>query len=149
VDAPRGAKIRINGLLVGVGPWRSDTMPPGRYEVSAAVPSVDGCEPATQSRTVTLLSDSSARVPLRPVGCGKLVLTASPLDADYVVTSLETKRQWNGRIGEKTVLVLPEGRYTLRVAAEPPCAPFETDSAHGIPIKAGGTERKRVPLICS
>jgi hypothetical protein len=148
VDAPRGAVLRVNRVGVGSGPWSSDTLAPGWYEIVAVVPSIDGCESARQVKTVALIAGGAERVAVRPVACGTLELTGPPPDAMYVVTSLESGKRWAARMSDSPTVVLPEGRYALRVAAPPPCAPFETDSLHSIRIAAGRTERKRVLLIC-
>ena len=136
VEAPDNATISIDGREQGVGNgWRSDSLKPGAYEVSASVPSPSGCPTSTATQSVVVRATAKvARVRLAPRGCALLSFDASPKGARYVLTSLATGDTVPARRGTVPVerLLLPVGDYS-RVISYEKCADY-ADTVHvGMP----------------
>jgi hypothetical protein len=119
--------------------------PPDDYTVSATVPSVQPCPTATAIARVTLEESEVRSVPLTPQPCAPVMLDIRPREASasYVVQGPDGK-SWRGRTPRDTSIVLPVGRYAIRVDA-PYCAPFLDTLV--VPM---GTRphRERIPLMC-
>jgi eukaryotic-like serine/threonine-protein kinase len=145
VRAPAEATLRVNGRRVGQGTWRSDTMPPDDYTVTATVPSVQPCPTATVVARVTLEESEVRSVPLTPQPCAPLTLDIRPREASasYVLQG-PNGISLRGKTPRDTALVLPVGRYSIRVEA-PYCAPFSDTLVVPVGTRA---RRERILLIC-
>jgi eukaryotic-like serine/threonine-protein kinase len=125
VEAPANATVSVNGQEA-VGGWRSDSLKPQTYQVSATVEAPAGCVTATQSRSVVVRAVARAtRVTLSPRSCGTLSFDAIPPKAQYTLTSLTPSDSGLRRTGTLPVtkMVLPVGDY-LRVISQPRCFPY-------------------------
>ena len=132
VEAPDNATILLDGREQGVGNgWRSDSLKPGSYEVSASVPSPSGCPTSTATQSVVVRATSKvARVKLTPRGCALLSFDASPKGARYVLTSLTPGDTLPARRGLAPAerLLLPVGDY-VRVISSEKCVDY-ADTVH-------------------
>ncbi len=141
ISAPAGARLVVNGVTVGTGSWRSDTLPPGTHNVLATTDE-EGCPTATDTRRVTLgIGRTSVR--LNPRGCGSLVLDVGPDEAQWVLSPVAGGTALRGRGNPLEPLIVPAGAYVFTVTA-PYCARFEDT----LRIEAGRQRRERVRLIC-
>jgi serine/threonine-protein kinase len=132
VEAPDNATISIDGRDQAIGNgWRSDSLKPGTYEVSASVPSAAGCPTATASQSVVVRATSKvAHVRLSPRGCALLSFDAAPKGSRYVLTSLtpgDTLPTHRGTAPAERLL-LPVGDYS-RVISYEKCADY-ADTVH-------------------
>jgi len=133
VEAPDNATIAIDGRDQAIGNgWRSDSLKPGTYEVSASVPSPSGgCPTSTQTQSVVVRATAKvARVRLSPRGCALLSFDAQPKGARYVLTSLSPGDTLPARHGTAPAdrLLLPIGDYS-RVISYEKCADY-ADTVH-------------------
>jgi hypothetical protein len=126
VRSPSNAIVSINDARVGSGTWTTDTLPEGRYQVSAVVKSMSGCPTATDSRSTTLNEYGSKEVRLNPRGCGLLMIDAQPSGSSYTLTSFAGDRTLQGTLPLKRPLMLPSGTYRLKVEARF-CADYRND----------------------
>jgi serine/threonine protein kinase len=138
VEAPDNATISINGREEAIGNgWRSDSMKPGSYEVSASVPAPSGCPTASATQSVLVRATSKvAHVRLSPRGCALLSFEAAPKGSRYVLTSLTPGDSVSARRGTVPAerLLLPVGDY-LRIITHEKCADYG-DTVHvGAPEK--------------
>jgi hypothetical protein len=138
VEAPENAMVSVNGHEVGLGNgWRADTLRPGSYAVSAAVPAPSGCATATATQTVVIRATARAsRVRLSPRSCAVVSFDAAPKGSRYALTSLTPGDSLSVRGGTVPAdrLLLPVGDY-LRVITHEQCAPYG-DTVHvGAPEK--------------
>jgi eukaryotic-like serine/threonine-protein kinase len=135
VSAPSGARVLLNGAAVGVGEWRSDSLKPGRYEVAASLPSMEGCQAATDRATVTLRAGSRRSVPLEPHPCGQLIIEAQPIGAKFtLVASAGDDPPTEGTI--PATLILPSGRYRLTATpAQSYCTAYRNDDVRVVAEK--------------
>lgn len=141
IQAPPGATVRVNAVTVGRGSWRSDTLLPGTYSVSASVED-PGCPTAVDTRTVRLAS-APASLRLEPRGCGRLQLDLLPEGSQWVLSPLAGGTALRGRGIPVQPMVVSAGRHVLVVTA-PYCARFEDT----LRIEASGERRERIRLIC-
>ena len=122
IEAPDNATISIDGREQAIGNgWRSDSLKPGSYEVSAAVPSPSGCPTSTATQSVIVRATSKvARVRLSPRGCALVSFDALPEGARYVLTSLTPGDSVASRRGIVPVerLMLPVGDYQRSITHE-------------------------------
>jgi len=122
IEAPDNATISIDGREQAIGNgWRSDSLKPGSYEVSASVPSPSGCPTSTAAQSVVVRASSKvARVKLSPRGCALLSFDALPKGARYVLTSLTPGDSTASRRGIVPVerLMLPVGDYQRSITHE-------------------------------
>ena len=132
VEAPENATISIDGRDQAIGNgWRSDSLKPGTYEVSASVPSPSGCPTSTANQSVVVrVSSKVAHVKLAPRGCALLSFDAAPKGSRYVLTSLTPGDTLPPRRGTAPVerLLLPVGDYS-RVISYEKCADY-ADTVH-------------------
>ena len=144
IDAPREASVTVNGIAVGRGGWRADTLPPDSYAVAAFVRStLAGCPSEREERRVAVTAGGAARLTMRPRGCGYLVIDARPDGAQYAVTA-DDGSTITGTVSGATPVLLPEGAYRLRVLATG-CRTYESGSITVLELQ---TTRKRVNLLC-
>jgi serine/threonine-protein kinase len=147
VDAPPGATVSLDGRTVARGPWRSDSVPPGRHVVRGLLPSLEGCPTSLDVRTIDLKAGQSTPAPLRLAPCGELQLDVRPaVRARYTLTAVRGPVQRSGTIPLTEPLVLPQGIYRLIVQANL-CTEFRDDSVRV--TAAGGPVRPVVlTLFC-
>jgi serine/threonine-protein kinase len=133
-------------LEPAIGGWRSDSLKPATYEVSAAVPAPDGCPTASKSQRTKVTAGKLTRVALNPKPCGVLSFDALPKGSNYQITSMTPSDSLSTLTGIVPAqnLVLPIGEYALRIRASR-CA----DYADNINVTAGTPIRLRaIRLIC-
>jgi serine/threonine-protein kinase len=143
VRAPAGAEVTVDGVKVGTGNWKSDTVAEGAHVVAAAVHSVPGCSSARQESRAKLGAKGVTTVTLAPRACGYFSLDALPSAARFTLAAPGAPSVAEGTVHLPAPLVLPVGRYTLTISA-PYCAEFRGPTT----ITAGNTKRERVRLIC-
>lgn len=141
VQAPTGARVLVNGVPVGTGAWRSDTLRPSTYTVTATLDE-EGCPSASESRRVVLAAAAGA-VRLNPQSCGRVMLDVLPEEAQWVLSPLAGGTALRGRGNPAEPLVVAAGRHVFLVTA-PYCARFEDT----LRIEPGRQRRERVRLIC-
>jgi hypothetical protein len=151
VEAPENATVTITnrgqtvGQAVGNG-WRSDSLKPGAYEVSATVPAPPGCPTATATESVAVRATAKvARVRLSPRSCAAISFDASPKGAGYVLTPLPVSDSVSARRGNVPAerLLLPVGDYVRVITAER-CTPY-VDT-----VRVGSSDRlPKRNLFCS
>jgi hypothetical protein len=147
---PENATVTITSqgktIEQALGGWRSDSLKPGTYEVSAAVTAPDGCPTASKSQRTKVTLGKLARVALNPKPCGLLSFDALPKGSNYQITSLTPSDSLSPLTGIVPAqnLVLPVGEYALRIRASR-CA----DYGDNINVTAGTPIRLRaIRLIC-
>jgi eukaryotic-like serine/threonine-protein kinase len=143
VVAPLGATVSVNGLEVGQGPWRTDTLKPGTYVLAASVRSYERCGSARVVDTVYVRNTGDTRVSLTPKPCGFLAVSSTPERAEYAVITSTGFRLRAGALPLSDSLLLPVGRYRLVLRARY-CSTFD-DSVR---IESGKTNRQQIPMIC-
>ncbi len=143
VVAPAEATVSVNGLDVGRGRWRSDSLQPGRYVVAATVRSYSRCASARDVDTVYVRETGDTSVTLQPRACGYLAVSSSPEVAEFSVMTSGGSSLRQGMLPLPDSLLLPVGLYKLRLRARY-CSPFE-DSVR---IESGKTNRQQIPMIC-
>lgn len=143
VVAPGEATVSVNGIDVGRGRWRTDTLRPGTYVLAASVRSYDRCGWARDVDTVYLRNTGDTSVTLRPLPCGFLAMSSIPERAEFSVLTSTGSRMREGSLPLADSLLLPAGRYRLRLRARY-CSTFD-DSVR---IEPGKTNRQQIPMIC-
>ena len=143
VIAPSAAALSINGVEVGRGRWRSDTLRPGQYILTASVRSYDRCGSARVVDTVYVRNTGDTSVTLQPRPCGFLAVSSTPEVGKFFVTTLNGSRVRDGLLPNPDSVLLPVGVYRLRVEARF-CANFN-DSVR---VESGPTNRQQIKLIC-
>lgn len=145
VNAPNDAMLSINGVNVGRGRWESDTMAAGTHLVSATIPGSTSCPSSRESRRLAVAPEGTTTATLKPRACGNLVINGKHDGASYTVSERGGSARREGTIQGQVRLVLPTGRYDLRMSA-PSCASYENSD---IRIEAGKTTAtKPISLIC-
>ncbi|MBV6520819.1 MAG: Serine/threonine-protein kinase PknD [Gemmatimonadaceae bacterium] len=144
VTAPNDAHLSVNGVSVGDGHWRADTLKPAEYVLVATVDAIDGCESARDEQSVRLRPGAPRDVVLAPRGCGTVAIEGQPPGAHYVITSGDGTIKREGQLPLDGTLVLPVGSYHL-TANKPQCAQFEQDFA----LAAGQAMRIPFRMICA
>lgn len=144
VVAPGEATVAVNGVEVGRGRWRSDTLKPGQYVLSASVRSFNRCGSARAVDTIYLRETGDTSVALQPRPCGYLGVGSSPEVAEYeVMTWAGGSRIRQGILPLPDSLLLPAGLYRLRLRARY-CTQFE-DSVR---VEPGKTNRQQIKMLC-
>ncbi len=145
VNVPGGAMLAVNGKNMGRGRWESDTLPAGSHVISAWVASTVPCPASRESRSVTVAPSGVTNVALNPRACGQLVIDGKHDGASYTVTERGGPTQRAGTVEGQVRLILPAGRYDLKLSA-PTCASYENSD---IRIEAGKTMTTTpISLIC-
>jgi serine/threonine-protein kinase len=143
VVAPASAEVRLDGRRVGRGAWRGHDLTPGEHRVSAAVRAMPGCPSAREETTVRLGESGPTEITLTPRPCGTITLDIQD-GAQWWLTAVPSGAEAaSGRAPVSTPVMLPEGTYTLRVAASY-CADFRAD----VRIVADTPQYQRVRLFC-
>jgi eukaryotic-like serine/threonine-protein kinase len=143
IDAPGEASLSVNGVNVGRGRWVSDTLKPGMHVLTASVRSVDRCATARSIDTVFLRTTGDTTIALNPRPCGFLAVSSTPERARFEVLSSGGAMIREGSLPLPDSLLLPTGRYTLRLRASY-CTTFE-DSVR---VESGKTNRQQIPMLC-
>jgi eukaryotic-like serine/threonine-protein kinase len=143
VVAPAGATVSVNGLDVGSGRWRTDTLQPGTYVLMASVRSYSRCGSARAVDTIYLRNTGDTSVTLTPKPCGFLAVSSTPERAELEVLTPARSSVQKRQLPLLDSLLLPVGNYRLRLRARY-CSPFE-DSVR---IESGKTNRQQIPMIC-
>ncbi|MGI9077864.1 MAG: serine/threonine-protein kinase [Gemmatimonadaceae bacterium] len=145
IMAPGKAMLAVDGKNVGRGRWESDTMPAGQHVIAAWVESTSLCPTSRESRSITVARSGVTSVTLNPRACGLLVIDGKHDGARYAVTELDGPTQMSGTVEGRVRLILPAGRYDLKISA-PTCADYQNSD---IRIEAGKTMTTRpISLIC-
>jgi serine/threonine-protein kinase len=146
VSAPEGARVSVNGVEVGTSTWSTDTLKPAAYEVRATVPAPDGCETASEARTVQVRRGAVQRVTLTVRTCGTLLITLLnaryPTGARFTVAGDGVRRSGDLPLGRP--LVLPVGLYQLRVTADSPCSDYEEQ----VQVAGDRQVTRRFSMLC-
>ena len=143
VRAPSLADVSVDGVNVGKGAWRSDTVAAGAHLVVAVVHTVPGCAAARQEWHGKVGAKGTTTATLTPRACGYLSLDAQPGAAKYSLAQPGGATAFQGSARLTAPLVVPAGSYALHVSA-PYCADFRAP----ITVAAGATRRERIRLIC-
>ena len=146
IDVPEGVTILLDGVAKGTTSWRSDSVQPGRHEITATIPTADGCPTGTVTRQVTVQRGRRATpVRLSPRPCGTLAFDASPAGANFTLTSLpqsDSSVERRGKVPARELL--PVGRY-LRTIGSSRCSTYgDTVSVEADRV----TALPRFSLIC-
>jgi serine/threonine protein kinase len=143
VLSPREATVSVNGVAVGAGRWRTDTLKPGTYVLLASVRSYDRCGWARVADTVYVRNTGDTSVTLQPRPCGFLAVSSTPERAEFAVLTPTGSRIRTGALPLTDSLLLPVGRYRLQLRARY-CSTFD-DSVR---IESGKTNRQQLRLLC-
>ena len=143
VVAPGDAAVSVNGVAVGAGRWRTDTLPPGTYELAASVRSYARCGSARVVDTVYVRNTGDTSVTLQPRPCGFLAVSSTPERAALSVLTSTGSLVRTVPLPLPDSLLLPVGRYRLQLRARY-CSTFD-DSVR---IESGKTNRQQIPMIC-
>ncbi|MFN8581814.1 MAG: serine/threonine-protein kinase [Gemmatimonadaceae bacterium] len=143
VTAPPEAHILVNGVAVGDGRWRADTLKPGDITVGATIDA--------RSRAVNRLTSSRrcdwcagvARELVTPRACGSVTIEGQPAGANYTIVSTENASRREGTLPPSRGIVLPVGPYRF-TALKPRCAQYEQEFSLG----SGETIRIAFRMIC-
>jgi eukaryotic-like serine/threonine-protein kinase len=145
VDAPADARITVNGAEVPYD-WHSDTLAPGRYDVTGVVPGKNGCPPSHQIDSVTMADHGTTIAKFIALGCGTVALDVQPQGAAYAIRSFFTGDEvMSGRTPITEPIMLPDGAYSVDVSARD-CATYR-DTLH-VDGDSAETRRLRVRLVC-
>lgn len=143
VNAPTGAIVKLNDVEVAKGDWRSDSLSPGSYTLTASVATkVAVCPSASTKRTIEMRDTGRVSVTLNPRGCGMLTITGAPKGARYEISSRNAATV-RGEIRPNTPVILPAGNYQL-IVRYPRCTEFNG----AIRIDNDKTTSQRTPLLC-
>lgn len=143
VTIPPDARLSVNGLPVGEGKWRSDTLKPGDYALVATIESIDGCETARTEQVVKLRPGPVRDVTLTPKACGTLSVDSEPNGLFFSMVSSDGLARREGNLPLEAPLVVPVGQYHL-MARKPQCAQFDQD----VTVSAGQNTSIRIRMIC-
>jgi hypothetical protein len=125
IEAPDNATVSVAGKGEAIGGWRSDSLKPGVYQVTATVAAPNGCSTATETRSVTVKATARVnRVRFAPRSCGTLVFESSMRDTRWSLTSLTPEDQGTARDGPMPANVtVPVGDY-YRAISKSKCSPY-------------------------
>ncbi|MEJ7809198.1 MAG: serine/threonine-protein kinase [Gemmatimonadaceae bacterium] len=145
IDAPAAATVRVDNAALPRARWTGLTLPPGRHTIFASVPAVEGCTSAQTTKSVAVAAGRITPVVVRPRECGYLGLVGLPPGARFRVTPESGEGAREGPVIAGEWLILPAGRYRIRVTREG-CEPYEVEQT----IAAGATKPrpKRIALSC-
>lgn len=146
VTAPPNARLSLNGLAIADGSWRSDSLKPGEYVLSATVPAAAACSWATAEERVRVRAGAVASVTLSPRPCGTLAINLlnAAEGARLLVTSTDGSVRHEGALPLASPVVLPVGQYRVSVN-QPLCAPYVDES---VSITANNGTTLTFRLIC-
>ncbi|MEO6446257.1 MAG: serine/threonine-protein kinase [Gemmatimonadaceae bacterium] len=147
VTVPLNARVSVNGVAMGEGNWRADTLKPGEYAVEASVPASAGCESATTTERVRVRAGAAAAVTLTPRPCGTIsinMLNVAASGARYVVVSNDGAFRREGGLPLSGGLIVPIGQYRV-TAQQPMCAAYVDDA---VVVAADRTTPLTFRVIC-
>jgi serine/threonine-protein kinase len=148
INTPTEAVVRLDGQPVSAGTWRADTMKAGDHEVIVAIPAIDGCLSASVTRTIRIRLGGTREETITPKPCGRLEIDSRGSgQGRFTLTAAEGQFNKDGTIPLTSALVLPIGRYNLRVVrtdATVPCAAYVDE----VDIKVDETARRTFAFIC-
>lgn len=131
VTVPPGAELALNGIVVAHGPWRTDSLTPGTYQLAASVNAPASCRWRREEQTVTLAAGQTSTVELRPRGCGTVTIRSRPARAAYVLSGPGVSLE--GQLPLAAPLNVPAGVYHLQITA-PLCAQYINDKLRVRPM---------------
>ncbi|MEP7345966.1 MAG: serine/threonine-protein kinase [Gemmatimonadaceae bacterium] len=143
LSAPGDARLSVNGIPVGDGRWRADTLKPGDYLVVASVDAIEGCESARAEQSVRLRAGTQRDVVLSPRSCGTVAIEGQPAAVHFAINSGDGTVKREGTLPLAQVLVLPVGGYHL-TAQKPRCAQYDMDFL----LTSGQAMRIPFRMIC-
>ena len=151
VTAPAEASVLVDGKVVGGGSWVGTNLKPGTHVVAAELTSIAGCDASHVERQIVLASGRTEVLELEPRACGMLAILpqvgGSPLPPDaggrYTVSD-GGRITLTGKLPLEAPLVLPVGRYELRVDNVPLCSQFSGN----VDVAAGAAVTPRIVLLC-
>jgi eukaryotic-like serine/threonine-protein kinase len=143
VVAPGEASVSVNGVDVGRGRWRSDTLRPGQYVLAATVRSVNRCGSVRAVDTIYVRDTGDTTVTLRPLPCGFLAVSSTPEIGEVFVMTPAGSIIRQEALPSLDSLLLPVGRYRFRVRAR-----FCSEYNDSLRIESGKTNRHHIRLIC-
>ena len=144
LSAPGGATLTVDGVSVGRGSWRSDTLRPGRHVVVARLAPMPGCAATIDSAVVALDSSGTRNVRLEPRSCGRVILDIAPAAARWTL-SAAGRATLRGTGTPPAPVILAAGTWRLAVEGPRFCSQFNGT----VDVVAGGAPRReRVRLIC-
>lgn len=143
IVAPGDAAVAIDGTDVGTGRWRTDTLRPGTYIVSASIKSLDRCPTARAIDTVFLRTTGDTSITLSPRACGYLALQSTPERSEYSLSTPTGATVREGFLPIRDSLLMPVGRYRVRLHRRY-CSEFN-DSVR---IDASRTTRHHFRMLC-
>ncbi len=144
VNAPREAAVSINGIAIGNGPFATDTLSAGAYQVAATVGGLRNCSSLREEATAMLTGTAVDTVTLNPRNCGTLELTVTPEGASYTLQPLGNDRSRSGSLPLPQPLLLPAGAYRIMVEHKF-CAQYSNPRLR---ISAEKATKERARLIC-
>jgi hypothetical protein len=154
VTVPAETEVKVNGtpVLPANGTWRSDTLKPGSYTISAALAGAsDECPTAKLDTTLMLRPSFDRKVSLTPRACGTIELVfrgpSPPDDAKYGLASLDGQGFRAGPLPALRAVrvVVPIGRWLL-TTSKPKCVAYGPDT---VVVAAGKRQALTFgPLIC-
>lgn len=149
VNTPAEATVTLDGSPITPGRWQADTLKPGDHEVVVSIPAIPGCESATVTRQVRVRAGALRAETLTPRLCGFLALVGrNNTPGTYAVSAAEGGLRKEGTVPLANPIVLPVGRYVLKVVKTPDgtdyCAPYDEE----FDIKADSTHRATFVFLC-
>jgi eukaryotic-like serine/threonine-protein kinase len=144
IVAPNAAAVSINGIAVGRGRWKSDTLAPGTYVVTASIRSLDGCASARAVDTMYVRRTGDTTLTLNPRACGFLAVSSTPERAKFSVLTPAGSSVHEEQLPWPDSVLLPVGRYHLRLEASY-CSRYD-DSVR---IEPGKTNQQHIRMLCA
>jgi serine/threonine protein kinase len=124
VTVPENATVAVNGKEESVGGWSDDSLPPGRYKITAKVDAPPGCPTASDEKSVNLIaSRSRVSVVLTPRSCGTLIFSSNMRDSRWSIVSLTQGDNFRREGQVPANVVLPTGDYQ-RAISRAKCSAF-------------------------
>ncbi len=146
IAAPGTARVSVNGQAVSDGAWRSDSLKPGEYTVSASIPASSGCDWATVEEKVRVRAGGSHALTLSPRPCGTITINMLNVanGARFSVVSTDGGVKVEGALPRDGGIVVPTGEYRV-TAQQPLCAPYSNES---VTVVADRATRLTFRVIC-
>ena len=132
VRAPEGAQIMIGSDTVGTGSWSTDTLAPGRYNVSASIVTRTACPFAVDPKVVTVADSGAVSVELTPRDCGWIAIHpkyGGKFDnPELTLSTLGWNRKYPIKGTTPLRLKVPIGQHQVRIQARY-CYPYSDSKA--------------------
>ncbi len=148
LSASDSARLYIDNRLVGTGHYTGDHTAGTTLSIRAVLANASTtCGVAVRDTVLTLKAGDHVDLNLPVRGCAVVSYDVTPRDARVAFTPMEGGPSVEVRADSARALVLPEGRYTVRIQA-PRCVTGADTLL--VAAKADGTPvSRRFPLICS